>query len=85
MDGLVRGRVRMRSGMDRLGWGVIRSRRAMGFGWLIGMGLTRVLDISHVARVSIGHVVGHSLDSTVRKSNMILSCFSVIRSEMKVY
>ena len=37
------------------------------------MGGARVLDISDITGVLIGHGVGHSLDATVGKGNMVLA------------
>uniref|UniRef100_A0A0K2UF24 Uncharacterized protein n=1 Tax=Lepeophtheirus salmonis TaxID=72036 RepID=A0A0K2UF24_LEPSM len=36
-------------------------------------GLSRVGNISNIARVSISNIVGHSLDATVGKGNRVLS------------
>uniref|UniRef100_A0A0K2UE62 Uncharacterized protein n=1 Tax=Lepeophtheirus salmonis TaxID=72036 RepID=A0A0K2UE62_LEPSM len=40
--------------------------------WLV-FGLSRVGNVSNIARVSISNVVGHSLDATVGKGNRVLS------------
>jgi hypothetical protein len=44
-------------------------------GGLVGVivGLTRVLDISHITRVVISHLVGHGLNAAIRQSHVILT------------
>ena len=49
----------------------IGGSRGIGWSWSIGS-FTTVLDISNVASVGI-RGVGHSLEATIRKSNMVLT------------
>ena len=37
------------------------------------VGFSRIGHISNIARVSVGHMVFHSLDAAIRKSNMVLA------------
>ena len=49
-----------------------RDRVSLNRGWGI-VSLTLILDISNIARVSIGHIVSDNLGATVRKGNTVLA------------
>ncbi|TRY79730.1 hypothetical protein TCAL_16116 [Tigriopus californicus] len=76
--GLVAGtRVIRSGGMDwsrMIGSGFV-DRASVIRGGLVGVivGLTRVLDISHITRVVISHLVGHGLNAAIRQSHVILT------------
>ena len=56
-------------------WGTVGARSVLGSRGMVAgrLGVFGVADISHVARVGIVNVVLHSLDTAVRKGNVILA------------
>ena len=55
----------------------VHRSRFVGRSRLVFLSVSRVLHISNVSRVSISNSVGHSLGTTVRKKNAVLTIGSV--------
>ena len=56
---------------------LVHRSRFVGRSRLVFLSVSRVLHISNVSRVSISNSVGHSLGTTVRKKNAVLTIGSV--------